>query len=99
MRIAVVAAALALGLAVSGRADAKGGHSGAGHSGVGHAGSGSRSHASGSEHLVAGYTKKNGTHVAPHYATNPNGTKRDNYSSKGNVNPHTGKVGTKDPDK
>jgi len=105
MKIAVIAAALVLGLAGAGAAQAKGGHSGGAHSGGSHqsggahAGSGSRSRASGSEHHVAGYTKKNGTHVAPHYATDPNGTKRDNYSSKGNVNPHTGKAGTKDPDK
>jgi hypothetical protein len=46
---------------------------------------------------VHGYTKKDGTYVAPHYRSSPNGTKLDNYSTKGNVNPYTGKVGTKDP--
>lgn len=49
-------------------------------------------------HSRKGYTKKDGTHVAPSHATNPNKSKRDNYSSKGNTNPHTGKKGTKDPD-
>lgn len=49
-------------------------------------------------HSRKGYTKKDGTHVAPSRATNPNKSKRDNYSSKGNTNPHTGKKGTKDPD-
>jgi hypothetical protein len=48
-------------------------------------------------HSVKGYTKKDGTYVAPSHATNPNSTKTDNYSSKGNVNPYTGKEGTKDP--
>ena len=49
-------------------------------------------------HSRKGYFKKDGTYVAPSHATNPNGTKRDNYSSKGNVNPYTGKEGSKDPD-
>lgn len=44
-----------------------------------------------------GYTKKSGKYVAPHYKTTPNKTKTDNYSTKGNVNPYTGKEGTKDP--
>lgn len=44
-----------------------------------------------------GYVKKDGTHVAPYKSTNPNKTQRDNYSSKGNVNPYTGKKGTKVP--
>ena len=46
---------------------------------------------------VRGYTKKNGTYVAPHQRTSPNSTKMDNYSTKGNVNPYTGKAGTKSP--
>jgi hypothetical protein len=53
--------------------------------------------AKGGSHSVSGHTTKSGTYVAPHQATNPNSTKADNYSSKGNVNPHTGKEGTKDP--
>jgi hypothetical protein len=48
-------------------------------------------------HTVDGYTKKDGTYVAPHQQTNPNGTKADNYSSKPNVNPYTGAPGTADP--
>lgn len=44
-----------------------------------------------------GYVKKDGTYVAPHYKTAPNSTKTDNYSSKPNVNPYTGKKGTVDP--
>ena len=50
--------------------------------------------ANGSHTRKAHVTKK-GTFVQAHRATNPNHTKRDNYSHKGNVNPHTGKKGTK----
>lgn len=46
---------------------------------------------------VRGYTRKDGTYVAPHYRSSPNSTKSDNYSTKGNTNPYTGKQGTKDP--
>lgn len=51
------------------------------------------------DHAVKGYTKKDGTYVPPHRATNPNATETDNYSSKGNTNPSTGKEGTKTPKK
>lgn len=47
---------------------------------------------------VRGYTKKDGTYVEPHYRSSPNGTKSDNYSTKGNYNPYTGKPGTKKDD-
>lgn len=46
---------------------------------------------------VRGYTKKDGTYVAPYQRTSPNKSKMDNWSTKGNVNPYTGKEGTKDP--
>lgn len=46
---------------------------------------------------VKGYTKKSGTYVAPHQRTAANKTKSDNYSTKGNTNPYTGKKGTKKP--
>ena len=46
---------------------------------------------------VNGYTRNDGTYVQPHYQTNPNSTKLDNYSTQGNVNPYTGKAGTVDP--
>ena len=48
-------------------------------------------------HIVSGYTRSNGTYVAPYVATNPNGTQRDNYNARGNVNPYTGAVGTRTP--
>ena len=44
---------------------------------------------------VRGYTKKSGKYVVPHYRTNRNKTKIDNWSTKGNRNPYTGKKGTK----
>jgi hypothetical protein len=46
---------------------------------------------------VKGYVKKDGTYVAPHHKTTPDGTKLNNYSTKGNYNPYTGKDGTVDP--
>ena len=54
-------------------------------------------HAKGGSHAVKGHVTKDGTYVAPHQQTNPNGTKVDNWSSKPNVNPYTGKTGTVDP--
>ena len=53
----------------------------------------------GGSHTVRSYNKKDGTRVAAHKKTNPDQTKRNNYSSKGNTNPNTGKEGTKDPNK
>jgi hypothetical protein len=47
---------------------------------------------------VKGYFRKDGTYVRPHVRTSPNSTTADNWSTKGNVNPHTGEEGTKDPD-
>lgn len=47
---------------------------------------------------VKGYTRKDGTYVAPHERSAPNHTKNDNYSTIGNVNPYTGKAGTKPRD-
>src|SRR6266446_1971220 len=46
------------------------------------------------DQYVHGYTRSNGTVVQPYYRSNPNNTVRDNFSYKGNVNPHTGAVGT-----
>lgn len=44
---------------------------------------------------VRGYTKRDGTYVAPHYRSSPNSTRIDNYSTQGNLNPYNGNVGTK----
>ena len=53
---------------------------------------------SSSDVYVRGYTRKDGTYVQPHYRSAPNYTNRDNFSTKGNINPYTGKKGTVDPD-
>src|SRR5713101_2904638 len=42
---------------------------------------------------VRGYYRSNGTYVHSYYRTNPNNTVMDNYSYRGNLNPHTGAVG------
>jgi hypothetical protein len=55
------------------------------------------SHADAQQTLVRGYTKKDGTYVAPHYRSAPNSSRLDNYSTRGNYNPYTGKKGTVDP--
>ena len=47
---------------------------------------------------VKGYYKPStGRYVAPHYKTTPNRTKFDNFSTKGNYNPYSGKRGTVNP--
>lgn len=48
-----------------------------------------------SSHRTKSYVTKKGTYVPSHRATNPNKSKADNWSSKGNSNPYTGKNGTK----
>lgn len=55
------------------------------------------SETSGGSHSVKGHVKKDGVYVAPHQATNPNNTQRDNWTSKPNVNPYTGTQGKKEP--
>ena len=39
------------------------------------------------------YKKSSGTYVQSYYRTSPNTTRYDNYSTKGNYNPYTGKKG------
>jgi len=47
---------------------------------------------------VRGYYKPNtGSYIMPHYRTSPNNNKWDNWSTKGNINPYTGRRGTVDP--
>lgn len=53
--------------------------------------------AKGGSHSVRGHTRKDGTYVPPHRATNPDASRTNNWSSKGNTNPYTGKEGTVDP--
>jgi hypothetical protein len=74
-------------LLLCGVSEAKGSRSGS------HASPGTGS--SSSSHSVKGHFKKDGTYVAPHRATNPDGRFTNNYSTKGNVNPYTGKDGAR----
>ena len=47
---------------------------------------------------VKGYYKPStGSYVSPSYRTSPNKYKFDNYSTKGNYNPYSGKKGTINP--
>jgi hypothetical protein len=48
-------------------------------------------------HRVRGYVTRGGVYVQPHRATNPDRSRLNNYSSRGNYNPYTGKVGTRYP--
>jgi hypothetical protein len=43
--------------------------------------------------FVRGYTRKDGTVVPGHYRSAPNGTNRDNFSTRGNTNPYTREKG------
>ncbi len=47
-----------------------------------------------SEVWVNGYYRSNGTYVQGYYRTAPDYTINNNWSTVGNVNPHTGKAGT-----
>lgn len=47
---------------------------------------------------VRGYYKPStGTYVQPHYRSSPNSSRYDNYSTRGNYNPYTGKKGSTSP--
>lgn len=46
---------------------------------------------------VAPHFNSRGTFTNGHYRTSPNSTQLDNWSTKGNVNPYTGQVGTRAP--
>lgn len=46
---------------------------------------------------VRPYIKRDGTYVQPHFRSAPDGTRWNNWSTKGNVNPYTGQPGTKSP--
>lgn len=49
------------------------------------------------DEYVNGYYRSNGTYVQPYYRSSPNGNPYDNYSTRGNVNPYTGAIGTQNP--
>lgn len=75
-------------LALVGQADARGGRSLGGSIGPGF-GSSARSHA------VRPYVRRDGRFVPPHRRSSPNRDWRDNWSTKPNVNPYTGKEGSR----
>lgn len=78
-----------LALTLTGTAIAKGEHGSGSH--MPSYGTGAKS-----EHShVHGYVKKDGTYVAPHDKSTPDHTKNNNWDTKGNYNPETGKAGTK----
>ena len=79
--------AVALTYAIASPAVAKG----AGHSTSASPGTGSNS----SSTHVNGYTKKDGTYVEPHQRSTPDKTFENNYTTKGNQNPATGKDGSR----
>ncbi len=86
----VLANILLISLAVTQSAEARGGFRS-------HGGGSKGGHRSSGHVSVKGYTTKSGTHVQAHKRIGPNGSKRDNWSTKGNHNPYTGKEGTKEP--
>lgn len=45
------------------------------------------------DNYVNGYTRRDGTYVQPHYRSEPNSIRYDNYSSQGNTNPYTAQAG------
>jgi len=44
---------------------------------------------------VRGYYRKSGTYVQPYYRSNSDGYKYNNWSTRGNTNPFTGRSGYK----
>lgn len=50
-----------------------------------------------SSYRVNGYYRSSGTYVQPHYRTSPDSTRWNNYSTRGNYNPYTGRTGYTSP--
>lgn len=48
----------------------------------------------GADTYVRGHVRSDGTYVAPHYRTDANSYRYDNYSAKGSTNPYTGRRGS-----
>ncbi|HEV2627250.1 MAG TPA: hypothetical protein VGV41_01210 [Pseudolabrys sp.] len=87
MKIVVLAVVALLAAAGSASAQYTGYH--------GYAGYGIGSNPSSVYHQ--GYTTQRGTYVQPHYQSAPNTTQMDNWNTRGNVNPYTGRIGTRSP--
>jgi len=85
-------AGMFLVLGLPGAIQAKGGGGGRGGGGRGGA---SHTSTSGQAVHVNGYTHANGTYVAPHMRSHPDGNFSNNWSTSGNVNPYTGVPGTR----
>jgi hypothetical protein len=51
---------------------------------------------SGSSVNVKGHFRKDGTYVAPHHRSGPDGSFYNNWSTRGNMNPYTGEKGKVD---
>jgi hypothetical protein len=92
-----IAVALSLCLASFVAVARGGGHTSSARSSTSHshAASSYGTGSSSSSTRASGYTTHNGTHVAPYHRTTPDSTRSNNYSTKGNVNPYTGAVGSK----
>ena len=45
--------------------------------------------------LVRGHYRSNGTYVQPHYRSNPDGNFSNNWTTYPNINPYTGRAGTR----
>ena len=93
--IRTLAFAAMVAIAAHGIATAKGGGHGRGHSSS-HANS--SGHVNSASHYVHSYTRKDGTFVSGYRATDPNHTRNDNYTTRGNINSYTGEPGTKPRD-
>jgi hypothetical protein len=92
-QILVMVLSLCLAMAFTGEALARGGGRGGGFR---MGGSGFRGFSSRTVPLRP-YIRNNGTVVMPHFRTSPNATIKDNWSTRPNVNPFTGKAGTRNP--
>lgn len=49
------------------------------------------------QHQVRPYVRSDGIYVQPHYRTNRDYTPNNNWTTRPNVNPHTGREGTRAP--
>lgn len=50
-----------------------------------------------SSNYVSPHVRSDGTYVQGHFRTNPDSSPYNNYSTRGNINPYTGRVGTVNP--
>jgi hypothetical protein len=85
MKSLILATLVCVSLIAAGNAEARKSYSSSGY------GTGSKS----SSTRVSGYTKKTGTYVAPARRSTPDRTTQNNWSTKPNTNPYTGKQGTR----